>query len=98
LAVFTVTNVNDSGAGSLRQAILDANSTVAKDDIVFAMAGSVTHLIAAQTPLPTVTGAVTVDGFTQAGSRANTAGPGQANNAVSNIVLDGSAVLRYNHT
>lgn len=33
---FTVTNLNDSGAGSLRQAILDANTATATDDeIVF---------------------------------------------------------------
>lgn len=35
LATFTVTNTNDSGAGSLRQAILDANATPGLDSIVF---------------------------------------------------------------
>ncbi len=35
-ATFTVTNLNDSGAGSLRQAILDANTNMGPDDIVFA--------------------------------------------------------------
>src|SRR6476469_8289556 len=34
-AVFTVTNTNDSGAGSLRQAILDANVNNADDTINF---------------------------------------------------------------
>lgn len=38
LATFTVTNTNDSGAGSLRQAILDANATVADDTITFNIA------------------------------------------------------------
>ena len=32
-ATFTVTNTNDSGAGSLRQAILDANATAGEDVI-----------------------------------------------------------------
>ncbi len=34
-AVFTVTNTNNSGAGSLRQAILDANAFAGADTIVF---------------------------------------------------------------
>jgi hypothetical protein len=36
LSVNTVTTTADSGAGSLRQAILDANATSANDEIVFA--------------------------------------------------------------
>ena len=34
-ATFTVTNTNDSGAGSLRQAVLDANAAASADTIVF---------------------------------------------------------------
>ena len=34
-ATFTVTNTNDSGAGSLRQAIIDANASPGADTIVF---------------------------------------------------------------
>lgn len=45
-ATFTVTNNNDAGAGSLRQAVLDANATVAADTIVFAanVTGTITLL------------------------------------------------------
>ena len=34
-ATYTVTNTNNSGAGSLRQAILDANGTAQPDTIIF---------------------------------------------------------------
>ncbi|MCA8926162.1 MAG: hypothetical protein KDD82_30425, partial [Planctomycetes bacterium] len=34
-ATFTVTNTNDTGAGSLRQAVADANGTPGDDEIVF---------------------------------------------------------------
>jgi len=39
-ASFTVTNTNDSGAGSLKQAILDANANLDADSICFAIPGS----------------------------------------------------------
>lgn len=43
-ATFTVTNLNDSGPGSLRQAILDANATAVDDTIVFqsGLSGTIT--------------------------------------------------------
>ncbi|MBX3065178.1 MAG: right-handed parallel beta-helix repeat-containing protein [Anaerolineae bacterium] len=51
---FTVSNTNDSGAGSLRQAILDANSTVGKDTINFSLAGTL-PTISLLSPLPSLT-------------------------------------------
>ena len=44
-ATFTVTNTNDSGAGSLRQAILDANAAGGADTIAFNIAGPGVHTI-----------------------------------------------------
>jgi len=41
-AIFTVTNLNNSGAGSLRQAVLDANASAGFDTINIAVAGTVT--------------------------------------------------------
>ena len=32
---FTVTNTNDAGVGSLRQAVIDANSSAGADNIIF---------------------------------------------------------------
>ena len=40
---YTVTNTNDSGAGSLRQAIMDANTNVGADTIAFNIPGSDPH-------------------------------------------------------
>lgn len=40
-ATYTVTNGNDSGAGSLRQAILDANASGGADEIVFSTSNSI---------------------------------------------------------
>lgn len=41
-ATYTVSNLNDSGAGSLRQAILDANGTADNDVIEFSVNGTIT--------------------------------------------------------
>ena len=57
-ATFTVTNTNDSGAGSLRQAILDANANPGLDTVSFSIVGT----IALVTSLPTITDAVMIDG------------------------------------
>ncbi len=40
-ATFTVTNTNDSGAGSLRQAVLDANAAAGPDTINFSVTGDI---------------------------------------------------------
>src|ERR1044071_5633282 len=75
-AGFVVTNTNDSGAGSLRQAIIDANATSGPDDITFNIPGSGVHTIKPATPLPVVTDPVFIDGFTQPGAGPNTVGVG----------------------
>jgi Ca2+-binding RTX toxin-like protein len=59
-ATFTVTNTNDSGGGSLRQAILDANATPGADQVTFqaTLSGQIT--LASQ--LPNVTDSVNIAG------------------------------------
>jgi CSLREA domain-containing protein len=64
-ATYTVTNTNDSGAGSLRQAIIDANANSGTDTINFNISGSGPHIIAPTTALPTITGAVIIDGTSE---------------------------------
>ena len=75
LSTFMVTNTNDSGAGSLRQAILSANASFAPDTISFNIAGTGVQTIAPLTPLPVVTDTVTIDGTTQPGYSAAAAAP-----------------------
>jgi hypothetical protein len=66
-ATFTVTNTNDSGAGSLRQAILDANATPGTDTINFNIPPGGVQTIAPLTLLPSITSPVIIDGTTQPG-------------------------------
>jgi parallel beta-helix repeat protein len=64
---FTVINTADSGAGSLRQAILDANTAAGADTIAFNIPGSGPFLIEPLTLLPPLAGETTLDGTTQPG-------------------------------
>ena len=66
-ATFTVSTTADSGAGSLRQAITDANSTPGADTITFSIAGSGVQTITVSSALPTITESVIIDATTQAG-------------------------------
>jgi uncharacterized protein (TIGR03437 family) len=66
LATFTVTNTNDSGPGSLRQAIIDANANAGLDTINF-NTGSGVQTIQPTSALPTITSPVTIDGTSQPG-------------------------------
>jgi hypothetical protein len=71
-SVFMVANNSDAGAGSLRQAILDANAAAGADTIQFAIPGSGVHTIALTSQLPAISGSLTIDGFTQSGAVPNT--------------------------
>ncbi len=65
-STFTVTNAQDSGPGSLRQAILDANANAGPDVINFSI-GSLQQTIVLASLLPVITDPVTIDGWTQPG-------------------------------
>jgi hypothetical protein len=80
----SVTTTADAGAGSLRQAIITANGSAGHDTIVFNIGGAGVQVIAPVTDLDTITDAVTIDGYTQAG-----AAPAVPNgSAVMMIVID----------
>jgi Chitobiase/beta-hexosaminidase C-terminal domain len=58
-----VTKTDDSGAGTLREALTTANSNPGKDSIVFEIPGAGVHTIAPQSPLPVQTEPVIIDGW-----------------------------------
>ncbi len=89
-STFTVINISDSGAGSLRQAILDANATVGQDTIAFNIPGTGVHTITPNSVLPAITESVVIDGYTQPGSSPNNLANGD--NAVLLVELDGSGI------
>ena len=80
-ATFLVSNTNDSGPGSLRQAILNANATNGFDRIEFRIPGAGVQTIMPLTPLPALTDSAALDATTQ---------PGYANQPL--VELDGSNV------
>ncbi|MEK6409437.1 MAG: hypothetical protein AABN34_21140 [Acidobacteriota bacterium] len=79
---FTVINTNDSGPGSLRQAILDANANPGLDTIDFNVPGGGVHTITPGLQLPDILDPVTIDGATQ---------PGFAGTPI--IELNGNAII-----
>src|ERR1017187_2791384 len=62
---FTVTNTADSGAGSLRWAITNANANPGPDTINFQISGAAPFTINLVSALPAVTDPVTIDATTQ---------------------------------
>src|SRR6185295_4633861 len=66
-ATFMVTNTLDSGAGSLRRAMDDANANVGPDQISFNIPPSGPKTITIVNFLPNITDPVVIDGTTQPG-------------------------------
>ena len=68
LATFLVSNTNDSGSGSLRQAIASANMTAGFNTIVFGINSTGMPVITPASPLPEIKNPVFIDGLSQPGS------------------------------
>ena len=79
LSTFTVSNTDDGGPGSLRQAIIAANNLAGLDTIDFAIPGPGPHTIMPLSGLPSIDDPTIIDGATQ---------PGYAGKPI--IELDGS--------
>lgn len=87
--VLTVTNTSDSGPGSLRQALIDANAAPNPNRIHFAIGSTCgPRVITLASLLPTIAHPVVIDGYTQPGASRNTAVLG--NNTVLCVVLNGA--------
>ncbi|MEH6647840.1 beta strand repeat-containing protein [Sulfitobacter sp.] len=78
MPLITVTNLNDSGAGSLRQAVLDANATVGIADTI-EFASGLTGTITLTTGQLTITDDLIIDGDTNGDNRADITISGDAN-------------------
>lgn len=76
-ATFVVSSTADTGTGSLRQAITDANSAGSTNAITFAIGGPGPHAIALASQLPGISGTLVIDGYSQSGSATNTRTPEQ---------------------
>ncbi len=87
-ATFTVTNLNNSGAGSLRQAITDANAAAGADTITFSVSGT----ILLDSTLPHITDA---DGLTMDGTGQTVIISGK--HAVQVAIVDAGASLTLNN-
>lgn len=66
----TVTNTNNSGPGSLAEAIANCNVSPGADVISFAIPGAAPFVINLSTPLPAITGPLFINGYSQAGATA----------------------------
>ncbi|MCY2941407.1 MAG: tandem-95 repeat protein, partial [Planctomycetota bacterium] len=99
LAQITVTTTADSGAGSLRQAITDANSTSANDEIVFASSlftNGVSTITLGSGALPTIAATTSAGSLTLTGPGASALvingnnGNGSRNFSIFNIASGGN--------
>ncbi|PWN07178.1 Ig-like domain-containing protein, partial [Rhodohalobacter mucosus] len=66
-SLFVVTNTNDSGAGSLREAMTLSNFSPQASTIQFNIPGDPPYSIAPNSPLPTLNKPVTINGTSQPG-------------------------------
>ncbi len=102
---FIVTDTNDSGTGSLRQAILNADAAPSPSNILFDIPAATdpllsipvpgfnpstqTWTITLQSPLPAITKTVLIDGYSEAVTGVPFRYPAQISSAVQTVTLTG---------
>ncbi|HKU74629.1 MAG TPA: SBBP repeat-containing protein [Pyrinomonadaceae bacterium] len=94
---FVVTNNNNHGAGSLREAIINANASLGADTITFNIPGPV-KVISLLTALPDITEQVVIDATTQPGYAGTPLieldGTGAGNSASGLVIKAGGSTVR----
>lgn len=93
IADLVVTNAADSGPGSLRQAIVDANSHPAPSTIRFAIPGPNGAILIPAAPYPDVVAPLRIDGFSQSGAQPN--GNEWSNDATYRIFIQRSTRISH---
>lgn len=89
--VLTVTSSADSGAGTLRDVLGQANANAGLNLISFDIAGDCPRLITLASPLPDITEPVIINGFSQPGASFNSLDNG--NNSVLCVGVRGSQLV-----
>ncbi|MBA3633655.1 MAG: hypothetical protein H0W58_12750, partial [Acidobacteria bacterium] len=111
-ATFTVTNTNDSGTGSLRQAILNANATAADDVIDFAIPAGSAGCTSGVCTITLTSGELAVNDAATAGTLTITNSTGASNLLISgnntsrvffvnpgaNLMINGVTITKGNGT
>ncbi len=94
LSTFLVNTTADDGPGSLRQAILDSNvENSGTNTIDFVIPGQGAQTITPASPLPTITTAVLIDGYSQPGASPNS--DAEDDNALIQVVLSGYPAVYF---
>jgi trimeric autotransporter adhesin len=89
MTTHVVTNTSDSGSGSLREAITQANSDNVATQITFDLGSACPYTISPATALPAMTASIRIDGYSQDGAMLNDLDFG--NDASLCVILDGTA-------
>jgi hypothetical protein len=96
--LFVVTNTDNAGPGSLRQALLDANDAPGENLIIFTLAGGGFRTIHVESALPDITSPVIIDGWSQSGSNQPPVialdGTATSNSADGLVILSGDTTVR----
>jgi hypothetical protein len=94
-----VTNTNDNGLGSFRQAILDSNASIGTPDVIEFRLGTGTPTINVLSQLPAITDPVTINGNTGGATRVELNGAATTVNGViiqaGNTTIKGLVINRF---